>query len=47
MGTPCGSPSMPGKEEVSNPLGWDGDTLNPSPEEARVEVSNPLGWDGD
>ena len=34
-------------ESVSNPLGWEGDTVNCDAGSAARKVSNPLGWEGD
>ena len=35
------------KQDVSNPLGWEGDPEDGLSPAAVTTVSNPLGWEGD
>ena len=36
------------QDMVSNPLGWEGDSIRtPTKSPRRLKVSNPLGWEGD
>ena len=47
MGTHRAAGAEPVRQEVSNPLGWDGDVEADQKRDRQIGVSNPLGWDGD